>query len=268
LYYRVRITDLTLGCAQPNSAAVSVQVFNDATIAINTSAAEVCLDGIANLTATVNGGSFARTYHWQTSPDGSTGWTDVGVANGPFSAPTSAVGLFYYRARIDDPVAGCDDPVSNVVTVLVSPDAQVDVDVDNAEVCVGGTALLNADVTGGSTSLSIQWQSSATLMGTYSDIIGATSAIYSAPTLATGTVYYRIRVIESNNGCATPNSDTVSVTVVPDALISASVNNAQICVDGTALLTASLTGGSSAATLQWQYSSTSVGPYIFISFAF
>jgi hypothetical protein len=260
-YYRVRVVDTAVGCAQPNSTAISVQVFTDATVSASTSAPQVCVDGTATLTAIVNGGAFGATYHWQSSPDGTTNWTDVGVANGPYNAPTSVVGQFYYRVRVEDTVAGCDDPESNVLTIVVNPDAEISALVDNAEVCVDGSAILSANLTGGSPSASIQWQSSLTSGGTFTDIVGATSSTYAAPTIGTGTTYYRVRVIDPNSDCATPNSNEVSVTVLPDALITANVDNAEICVDGTALLSANLSGGSSAATLQWQNSSTFAGTY-------
>ena len=53
-------------------------------------------------------------------------------------------------------------------------------------VCEGGTATISVTVTGG-VSLSYQWQSSTTSGGSFSNIAGANSASYAAPTTSSGT---------------------------------------------------------------------------------
>jgi hypothetical protein len=265
VYYRVRLVDTNPGCAQPNSSALSIRVFNDAAISINATATEVCVDGSSTLSATVTGGSTSINYHWQSSPDGVGNWTDIGASDAAYVVPTTVAGTYYFRARVEDPIAGCDDPVSNVITVIVNPDAQISAVVDNAEVCVGGVATLTATLTGGSSGASIQWQTSMTTGGPWTDIPGATISVYNAPTNGAGTTYYQVQVIDPNSDCATPTSNEVSVQVNPDATVSANVDNAEICIDGIATLTASLTGGSSAATLQWQNSSAFGGPFADIS---
>jgi hypothetical protein len=68
-------------------------------------------------------------------------------------------------------------------------------------------------------------------------------------------------VIDNSNGCAAPSSNAVTVIVRPDATITAVVNNAEVCIGGAAQLTATLTGGSGSATLQWQSASNALGPW-------
>jgi hypothetical protein len=101
------------------------------------------------LTATITGGSGTLTQQWQSSPDGTNGWSDISNETFPtFSAPTAITGTTYYRIVITDNQSGCSDPVSNVVSVLVQPDATVSVAPFTTDVCVGGTAILTATVCG------------------------------------------------------------------------------------------------------------------------
>jgi hypothetical protein len=94
------------------------------------------------------------------------------------------VGTIYYRIRVIDALSDCADPNSNVVSVLVRPDATVTASINNAEICVGGSATLSATLTGGSALASLQWQTSASSTGPWSDISGATGTTYNP---ATGT---------------------------------------------------------------------------------
>jgi uncharacterized protein (UPF0179 family) len=262
-YYRVRVIDNGSGCADPNSNAVTVLVRDDAQISIVVDNAEVCIDGTANLTATLTNGSTQASLQWQIGTSSTGPWTDIGgQTNTIYSASTSTAGIYYYRVRVIDPLNGCSIPNSNVVTVTVREDAEVTADVNNAEVCVGGSALLTADLSGGSAAATYQWQSSGSITGPWADVSGATGVSYDAPTGAAGTFYYRVRIIDPSSGCETPVSNSVTVIVQPDAVIDASVDNAEVCLDGLAVLTAALTGGSTSAVLIWQNSSNAGGPFV------
>jgi hypothetical protein len=252
-YYRVVITDVNSDCSDPISNSVSVLVVEDATVDVSVNNAEVCIDGDATLTAAVTGGSSAFTYQWQSSTNDVL-FTDIGGATaGTYSAPTTAAGVLYYRVVITDPNSDCSDPVSNSVSVTVVEDAAVVVSVNNAEVCIDGTATLTAAVSGGSSLLAYQWQSSGDDV-IFTNIPGATASTYAAPTTIADLTYYRVVITDVNSGCSEPTSNSVSVLVVEDATVDVSVNNAEVCIDGDATLTADVTGGSSAFTYQWQSS--------------
>src|SRR5690606_28296705 len=138
------------------------------------------------------------------------------------------------------------------VTVVVRPDAVVSIDLDNADVCIGGVATLTATKTGGSSLAKYQWENSSSQGGPWLPIPGATNASYSAPTTDVSVIYYRVKIDDPGSDCADPASNIVSVTVHDDAEVTVSVNNASICVGGLATLTASMTGGSAQVSLQWE----------------
>jgi hypothetical protein len=259
-HFRIRVSDPILGCNEPFSNAVVVTVSEDAIVSISGTQSEVCLNELVTLTATVSGGSPAFAYHWQSSLDGFSGWTDVGVSNGPYSPPTGTAGLMYYRIRTVDTNVGCAQPNSSALSVRVFNDAAISINATATELCVGGAATLTASVTGGSNSDSYHWQSSPDGVGSWTDL-GVSNGNYSVPTTVAGTYYFRARVEDPVVGCDDPVSNVITVIVNPDAEISANVNNAEVCVGGVATLTATLTGGSSGATIQWQSSTTSGGPW-------
>jgi hypothetical protein len=103
--------------------------------------------------------------------------------------------------------------------VIIRPDALISASVNNAEVCIDGSAILNANLTGGSSFATLQWQNSGNPAGPFTDISGATAVMYSAPTDQAGIIYYRVHVIDPSSDCSDPNSNVVSVTVRPVLLL-------------------------------------------------
>ncbi|MDX1410229.1 MAG: hypothetical protein R3330_18895, partial [Saprospiraceae bacterium] len=252
-YYRLIVTDSLSGCSDPISGSLSVTVYDDAQVSINVDNPVVCVDGQALLTATLVGGSPSATYQWQQSVD-SASWFDIALAtSNTFNAPTTSAGVTYYRVVISDTLEGCSDPVSAGIRVTVLDDASVTINLNNAEVCIGGDATIMATVTNGSTAIGYQWQSSLD-NSTWFDMAGQNGSTLVAPTSSAGTTYYRVAVTDSLSGCFDPVSSSVSVTVVPDASVNVTVDNAEVCVDGDVGLTANITGGSSALQIQWQSS--------------
>jgi hypothetical protein len=96
----------------------------------------------------------------------------------------------YYRIVITDGNAGCSEPVSTSVSVLVVEDATVDISLNNAEVCIDGNATLTAAVIGGSSVFTYEWESSLNNVS-FTPIPGATASTYSAPTTIAGLTWYR-----------------------------------------------------------------------------
>ena len=154
-------------------------------------------------TSIVTGGCIYLTRQWQNSPDGITGWADIAGATGVnYTAPSTTAGTTYYRIVITDPASDCSDPISTPVVVVVQPDATVTVSPVTNNVCVGGSVTLTATVTGGSTGLTKQWQSSTSGSGPWSPIGGQTGNTYNPPTGSAGTIFYRVAVTDSGSNCA------------------------------------------------------------------
>ncbi|MBF9222579.1 beta strand repeat-containing protein [Hymenobacter ruricola] len=104
-----------------------------------------------------------------------------------------------------------------------------------ASLCVSGTAVLSV---AGSSNGNIQYQSSSSATGPFTDVAGATSASFTTPVL-TGTTYYRVRT--------TCNANTVysnvAAVVVNNPVISAAPSPVSTCAGATATLSATVPAG-------------------------
>ena len=69
--------------------------------------------------------------------------------------------------------------------------------------------------------------------------------------MTTGTHTYRVLVTQ-DAGCFVQSSDQV-ITVADDPTVGISTVNPNICEGGTALLSATVTGGAGTSNYQWQY---------------
>ncbi|MGI4865048.1 MAG: beta strand repeat-containing protein [Janthinobacterium lividum] len=127
-----------------------------------------------------------------------------------------------------------------------------------ASLCQSGTATLTLT---GAANGNIQFQSSTSATGTFTDIAGATSAVYTTPVL-TSTTYYRVLV---RCGTSTATSNVSAITVNNPQV--ASVNGPlTICGGTTATITATPAAGSTvrfftAATGGTALTTTTAGSY-------
>ena len=122
-----------------------------------------------------------------------------------------------------------------------------------ADVCIDGDALLTVAISGGSGDITYQWQSST--KGADAPVCdGATSPTYVGPPTSAGTTYYRVVIAAADGGCEDSTSEEAIVVVQEDIAITTQPTGADVCIDGDALLTVSITGGSGDITYQWQSS--------------
>ncbi|MBI5219648.1 MAG: PKD domain-containing protein [Bacteroidia bacterium] len=199
-----------------------------------------CAGGTSTITLTGYNGNI----QWQSSSDGSTGWTDISGANAAtyITAPLSAT--TYFRAVLISGI--CAIEYSNIITVTVLPTS------------VAGTATTPASGTicsGTSTSITltgytgnIQWQFSANGSTGWANIPGATGSTYNTSNLINN-IYYR--AVVSLGTCPNHSSNIVLITINQAPVAgTVSVSADTICGSGSVDLT--LTG--SNGTIQWQES--------------
>jgi hypothetical protein len=157
----------------------------------------------------------------------------------PTTLNMSAVGT--YSFAITATVAGdgntANDLLAPAPTRTVAAPVAGTLAPASASVCISGTATLTLT---GAANGSIQYQSSTSATGTFTDIAGATSAIYTTPVLTT-TTYYRAQV-RCNTGTATSN---VSAITVNNPLVASTNTPVSVCAGSSATLTATASAGSS-----------------------
>ncbi len=140
-------------------------------------------------------------------------------------------------------------------TVYVYPNPSYITQPASSNECIGGIASpLNVSYINGAGTPSYQWYSSPVNSNTAGTIIsGATSSTYIPPTFASGTNYYYCVIHFNSGGCNNFTSNTASVTINPDPVITLQPQSATLCVGGIlpSPLSVSYSGGVGSPSYQW-----------------
>ncbi len=173
-----------------------------------------------NTTTSINLVGNVGSIQWQSSPDGSTNWTNIGNAtSSPYTTPTLTTGTYYYRAVITSGVCAAT-AFSNIVTITVSPTPVVGVASATPDtICAGNTALLTLT---GSTG-NIQWQQSANGTTGWVNIIGATGGTTANCTTASLNTTTFYKTILSSGACTDIESTVLKVVVNPNIAASVTI---------------------------------------------
>ncbi|MEK7255972.1 MAG: hypothetical protein AAB316_14570, partial [Bacteroidota bacterium] len=262
-YYR-RITTSTvsgLGCSDTSDCAtILVNSVNPGTISNDQT---VCQSGDPTvLSISGSSGSGALSYQWQSNTVSCMGvFANIANATGQMYDPPAGLSqTTFYRRVTTSTLNGVACPeesdcatvfINSVNPGLISPDQAI---------CAGGDpGLLSISSSGGSGTLSYQWQSNTiSCMGVFSNISNATSNTYDPPAGLNLTTHYR-RVTTSvfNGTTCSDESDcaTVSINSVNPGTISA---DQTICPGGDpGALSISGSTGSGSLSYQWQSNTTS-----------
>ena len=258
----VAIDVLPVGLASPaltstcygTAEAVAVQIRNGGSAALNfaTNPATVTVvvtppTGAAQtLTTTLSTNTLAS------------GATQTITLPGTLNMATPGTYSFAITATATGDLNPADDVLTPAVSRTVVAPVAGTLAASATDICVSGPTTLTL---AGSANGAIQYQSSPSATGTFTDIAGATAASYTTPVL-TSTTYYRART-----GCNTSlvYSNVVAITV-NNPLVASTNTPLSICAGSTATLTATTSAGStarfySAATGGTALATTSAGSY-------
>lgn len=184
--YTITVTD-SGGCVSTAIATITQPALVVTTV--NTPAA-ICIGGSATLNANTIGGTPPYTYTW------SNGATGSSITVSPITTTTYAV-----TSTLDS--NGCPGK-ADTVTVTVNPPLKLNVTAKPDTICLGNSAILSANASGGDGSYTYLWQP-----GGYTG-----SPVTVTPT--TNTVY---TVIVKDN-CGTPaDTDSVSIVIEPSPVV-------------------------------------------------
>ncbi len=255
-YYRAIVTGAS-GCGTLTSNPATVTVVPDPNFTTDPVDATICTGGTNTLNITAAGGTPSLNYQWQSSPSGNNGtWSNInGATTTSYTTPALST-TTYYQMVISATGNGCD-AASKKARITIVADPAITTQPANTTICTGGTATFSVTATGGTPSLTYQWQSSLTgSNSSFTNIGGATSSSYTTSVL-TATTYYRVVVGAAGSGCGSITSSNASVTVVADPTITTQPLGTTICQDGTHTMSAVAAGGFSL-TYQWQRSTNNV----------
>lgn len=190
--------------------------------------ATFCGSGSTTITTTgVTGPYTGITYSWETSANGTTGWTATGSTNPiSFTTPTLTT-TAYYRLAVSCSISAQTD-YSNVVSVTINPYPTAVISPSgSASICSGGSISLSVSTDIGT---SFQWYNGA------SAISGANSSTYSATTAGT----YSVEVT-GPGACTTTSASVVALVNPVPTPGAAAVTPGTVCANGTVNLTSSAT---------------------------
>ena len=226
------------GCTETQIITVNGQP----SVSVSPSSATISPGGSQSLTA--SGGS---SYSWSPSATLSSS-TGSSVTATPSTTTTYDV--------IGTDSKGCADTAQVTVTVLSSLSAGTIA--GSQTICFGAdpTAFTSsAAPSGGTGSLTTQWQKSINAGSTWSDISGATSSTYDESSSIAVTTSYRRKVTDGASNIDYSNTITITINSKPNASLSASQVS---CYGGSnGAITTTLTGGTSPFTYSWSGSSYS-----------
>lgn len=189
----------------------------------------ICIGGTVNLTA--NGAGGAVNYSWS-----GTGLTSETIAN-TTALPTATT--IYSLTVSSSTNPGCSPATVYTTEVTVNP-KPVASPSNDGPICVGGTAHLLANPTGGVGAYIYSWTDPSSFITT------AENPIVTPGTTST----YSLTVRNAASGCSSGIVYTTAVVVYPVPFATAS-NDGPICVDGTVNLNASASGGIGAYSFEW-----------------
>lgn len=259
VYYRCVATATKDGVSKStnsNSASVVVSATPTPSISTQPTSKSVNVAGTASLSVAATSASGTLSYQWYSSTDNSTFNAISDATSTSYSATTSSPGTKYYKVRVTNTLNGYTAYTdSSSVSVVVSVAAPtITTHPSSLTVKRGATATLSVAATAPYGTLSYQWQSSSS-NSSFSNITGATSASYTAPTSSTGVVYYRCVVKATYSGTSSgntySNSASVSTDATPAPVITANPSNKSV-ITGTTGQTISVTATGNSLSYQWQ----------------
>jgi len=257
--YYVRRVGSSICTNMTSCASGSITVVSDPTLSAATRTNSlICAGGSSVYSSSLSNGTGTLSYQWQYSPNNSA-WSNVatGTPTGAnYTNPTAtsmtvgditANGTYYYRLSATTTGIGCTSPINSTsASVQVVSDPAVGTTAyGSSQICSGSSTTATATVSGGTGSLSYQWQYyngaswanvvTGTPAGvTYTNPTSQTMTI-GASTSAEGIHPYRLYV---SNGLGCDASGTEANITIGNVIVSATVGTAS---GGYATLTTAFT---------------------------
>jgi hypothetical protein len=171
-------------------------------------AVQNCSTRTTILTANIGSCITNAIYQWQ-KWDG-TNWVNVGTNQNTFDTPVLAANQDY-RVNVTVTNSTCSGLSATFTAAPVKP-ITVNVETTNQTICVNSVAFVTANVVGGSSNLTYQWQSSGN-NSSWNDIAGANQVTYKLETSSPSNKYYRVIITDNISGCTAVTSAGVPVKI-------------------------------------------------------
>ena len=208
----------TSGCA--DTAFTKVTVLPRPSITATASPGTICQGQPSQLSANASGGTAPYTFNWSN-----------GLGQGQ-NKNVSPISTTTYSVTVTD-ANGCT--ASTSVLVTVNPTPSVILNVNPGEICLGSSATLTANGTGGTLPYTFTWSN---------NFNGGNSQQVSPVSTTTYSV-----TITDGNGCTAISS--ASVIVNPNPSVQLNAVPVEICASSSTTINATPSGGTAPYTILW-----------------
>ncbi len=222
------------GCAIDDAPVNTVNVVDDPQITISTADTETCENDPLTLTSNTNGGSGTCSYQWQYW-DGST-WVNVGTDSDTYTIPADVPFLNeIYRCLYTCTGTGCDQAISNELTITVFENPDVTATANPNPQCANEPVDLTANGSNGSAPYTYFWDNGLGA-GQNHTVNPASNTTYSV-------------TLTDSQGCTAEATVDVTVNQLPSVTATATPNPQ--CAGEPVDLTANGAGGTAPYTYNW-----------------
>ncbi|MUV04202.1 hypothetical protein GN157_10820 [Flavobacterium rakeshii] len=202
------------------------------------------------------------TYRWESSADGSTGWTATGGTSNNYQ-PGTLTTTTYFR-RITRSTSGgttCESSPSGTVVITVNSQVTAGSIGSDQTICNGDTPaqLTSVENGTGTGNVTYRWESSVNGNIGWTIISGANDATYQPDALTVTTYYRRITIATSGTACESPATSSVKITVNAAVTAGTIGNNQSICTDTAPAIIASTTDGTGTGSITYRWESSDDG---------
>ena len=208
MFYRLIVTD---ECGEVKSNVAKITVYDDLKVSVIEKPQPLCYQGSGKIRVSATGAGDKFTYQWQKSSD-KTSFSDIeGAKNAEYEVIGENAGTFYYRCIVS-PTFGCDEKISDTVSVLVYADVIPAVIGSEDTICYGfdSEALsIISPAIGGDGNFSYRWMRRTKGKTDFEYIADARSESYTPEALTETTEYQ----LEIKNSCKTVYSNTITISV-------------------------------------------------------
>lgn len=258
------ITPSSNGCTgSPVTVTISIApTVTSGTIAANQT---ICSGGDpVAFSQTVAATGSNLTYQWQSSTDNITFANISGATSVTYDAATLTQTTWFRRITISTVNGKECNAISNTLQVIVNSINPGSIS-GNQTICSGGDPLPFTDFNAiGAGTISYQWQSNTSgCNGSWTNIAGATSATYDAPSGLSVTTYFRRMATSLLNSVACSDFSNCIVITVNEVTGGIIADNQTLCGSNPAAFTViTPSTGSGTLTYQWQRNTTGCsGPW-------
>ena len=223
-------TSGTPSCSAPQTSSITISVIPPPTVTISVNNTNVCTGGSATVTFT---GTPNATVTYNVN--GGSNQTIILNASGTAIITTTyfVTTTFTLVSAATLGTPSCSNPQTATITISVIPQPTVIISVNNSTICPNDSATVTFTGTANATvNYTINGGSNQTI------VLNAAGVATITNTYSVTTIFTLVSVVTSGTpSCTQSQTGSITISVIPPPTVTISVNNSNICPNGTATVT-------------------------------